>query len=244
MTPLSRPDLDRLMSSHGDTHASIHLPTVRVGDQTQQTKVRFKNQLQTAEGALSELGKPHTEVAVPLEPAHRSLNNDDHWQRQLEGPALFNRQQGIRLFRGDRQGAEPLPLSGAPEHLSQFLRFDDPEAQLQRQTETGRLAVATGQRGSVLHDHGAGGKGKVQTADLLCFLRRPEQAVCRRLPIAHGPGQHGPPDIDRLIWPQVEARFEEELPQVPRRLRRAKGGQLSPPRFPSAQLSETPEVAK
>lgn len=89
MPALTRSIFDRLLSSHGSTHVSIYLPTVPIGDQTQQNRIHFKNRLQAADAMLIQLGKSPTQVADLLEPARRLLTSQPYWQQQLKGLALF-----------------------------------------------------------------------------------------------------------------------------------------------------------
>lgn len=232
MTELNRATIERLAESRNGTHVSIYMPTERAGDQTQQNRIRFKNQLQAAEESLFGSGLSKTQVADQLQPTHQLLTDDDFWQNQREGLALLLREdrlefhrlpdevpaisvvgsrfhlkpllryatgqvryyvlalerEGIRLYRGGRRGVEQVPLAGAPARLSEFLQWDDPESQLQWHTETGRLDVQVGGRGSMFHGHGAGAEGEIQTEDLLRFLRALDRAVYDLLA-----GDHQPP---------------------------------------------------
>lgn len=147
--------------------------------------------------------------------------------------------EGVRLFRGGRHGVEQIPLTGTPNSLSEFLQWDDPEAQLQWHTETGRLTV--GGRESMFHGHGAGAEGEFGTEQLTRFLTALDDAVYKVLAkdeeplltvvggeelighyrkvnqyprLVEGELEHVPSNLDaeevhQLTWPLVEPHFRE-----------------------------------
>ena len=155
--------------------------------------------------------------------------------------------EGVRMFRGGRHAVEQLPLTGAPNSLAEFLQWDDPEAQLQWHTETGRLTVQG--RESMFHGHGAGAEGEIETEQLLRFLNALDDAVYQILvddekppltivggeelighyrkvnnypnlvagELDHVPSQLDPDELHAMTWPLVEPQFQEQFEQARQR---------------------------
>lgn len=84
---------------------------------------------------------------------------------------------GVQLYRGDHYRIEPLPLSGTPHSLDEFLQWDDPETQLQWHTASNTLRFQGGDGQSVFHGHGAGSEQEIETEQLLRFLRALDAAI-------------------------------------------------------------------
>lgn len=217
--------LKQLARHNGGIHISVYAPMIQAGDQTQQNRIRLKNQLQQAERRLEETDTPDVWKKGLLEPAHALTQDREFLRTQDRGLALFLAedeletirvpyevpelsvlgvryhlkplipmasdpgmyyvlaldQEGVRLFQGTHYSFEQLPLRGAPNRLSEFLRWDDPEAQMQWHTQTGRLDVSAGGRESIFHGHGAGAEGEAATQNLLRFLRALNRAVYEML---------------------------------------------------------------
>lgn len=89
--------------------------------------------------------------------------------------------EGISLYEATPFSIEPLPLTGAPERLSEFLIWEDPEEQLQWHTATGRLDFPAGVRGAMFHGHGAGAEQEVRTEQLQRFFQSLDSAVYNML---------------------------------------------------------------
>ncbi len=83
---------------------SIFLPTVRVGAETLQNPIRFKNLLRSAEGALLERGVEKNDVELLLEPLRELLADHEFWQHQIAGLVVFRAPDLLRAYR------LPLPL--------------------------------------------------------------------------------------------------------------------------------------
>jgi hypothetical protein len=62
-------------------------------------------------------------------------------------------QNNVRFFHCTRYSANEVPLEGVPKSLSQALKYDDPERQLQFHTRT---PSATGERAAMFHGQGVG----------------------------------------------------------------------------------------
>ena len=69
MDVFSRSDLQRFFTKPGGLCASILMPTVRTGVETQQNPIRFKNMLQDAESQLVAAGERAPEARALLRPA-------------------------------------------------------------------------------------------------------------------------------------------------------------------------------
>ncbi len=291
MNAPSRATVERLATSQGGPHISIYMPTVKAGDQIEQNKIRFKNNLRAARAELDALGHRARFIDDVLQPASALIGNHDFWQHQSEGLALFLNsegaqteqlpeavpertvvaerfhlkpllpfatgqvryyvlaleREGIRMFRAGRHGVQQVALTGSPNSLSEYLQWDDPEAQLQWHTQTGRLTVAG--RESMFHGHGAGAEGEIETEQLLRFLTALDDAVYKVLAtdeeplltvvggeelighyrkvnqyprLVEGELEYVPSDLDaedlhRLTWPLVEPHFREREQQARQR---------------------------
>lgn len=88
MSILSIEELKTLVEQAQGTCVSLYMPTVRLGSETQQNPIRFKNLIRQAEEQLVEHGMRHTEAVDLLKPAH-DLDYEDFWQHQSEGLAIF-----------------------------------------------------------------------------------------------------------------------------------------------------------
>jgi len=88
MSFLSEDDLKALVEATSGVAVSIYMPTVRLGSETQQNPIRFKNVIKQAETQLKEYGLSQTEVSALLQPA-LNLDQENFWQHQNEGLAIF-----------------------------------------------------------------------------------------------------------------------------------------------------------
>jgi len=91
MDRLTQQDLHELMARQVTPPClSIYMPTHRLGDQTQQDPLRFRNLLKEAEARLADFGFRGPEAAALLSRADEELRLDeDFWQHQSDGLALF-----------------------------------------------------------------------------------------------------------------------------------------------------------
>lgn len=98
MSFLTIEELKELVEQPQGLCVSIYLPTVRLGSQTQQNSIRFKNLIRqvAAEIEKSPLRPPH--VGELLEPAI-ALDEDEFWQQQSAGLALFLSEGFFRCYR-------------------------------------------------------------------------------------------------------------------------------------------------
>lgn len=83
-------DLLRNLAAHaGGTRISIYISTESVGRETQQNRIRLKNELQHVEAALEADGLRKPEIEALLQPARDLLSDDTFWEHRDEGLAVF-----------------------------------------------------------------------------------------------------------------------------------------------------------
>lgn len=102
MSLLSVDELKTLVEQPQAPCVSLYMPAVRAGTETRQNSIRFKNLIKQAEAQLQDYGLSHPEALSLLEPA-LAVDQEDFWQHQAEGFALFVAQDFLRSYR--------LPLS-------------------------------------------------------------------------------------------------------------------------------------
>src|SRR5215207_768390 len=79
----------RLAKIEGTPAISILMPTHRASQEIQQDPIRFKNLLRQAEQQLLETGRTPQDADAFLQPAQELLDDNDFWQHQEEGLAVF-----------------------------------------------------------------------------------------------------------------------------------------------------------
>ena len=89
MQNLALDQLTNLAQQENHPSISIFLPTHRVGQQTEQNPIRFKNLLREAERRLGANGMDPHSVKDLLKPAHSLLKDEPFWQHQQEGLAVY-----------------------------------------------------------------------------------------------------------------------------------------------------------
>jgi len=99
MPTFTRHDLDALAALRGSGLVSIYLPTARSGAATEQGRIRLKNLLTEAEHGLLALDLRRTEAHERLAPGHALLDDEEFWQHQAEGLALFITPDGMHQHR-------------------------------------------------------------------------------------------------------------------------------------------------
>jgi hypothetical protein len=89
MDILNKDDLKALLETSGKLCVSLYMPTHRFGREQQQDPIRFKNLISKAREELLETGLRMPEVQELMRPAESLLKDDDFWQHQSDGLALF-----------------------------------------------------------------------------------------------------------------------------------------------------------
>lgn len=101
-TPLSaitRDEIRSLLETTGHPCVSLFMPTYRAGKEVQQNHIRYKNLLRSAEERLREHGMGNGDLEGLLEPARRLVDDNDFWQHQSEGLAVFLSPETFRTYR-------------------------------------------------------------------------------------------------------------------------------------------------
>lgn len=98
MNSVSVQDLKTLSSEVQTTCVSIYLPMERLGVETQQNPIRFKNAIREAEAQLAATGMRSQDARDLLEPA-LSLDTYDFWQHQEIGLVLFVSPGLLQFYR-------------------------------------------------------------------------------------------------------------------------------------------------
>lgn len=95
---LSIDELKTLAEQPQQLCVSLYMPAIRLGDQTQQNPIRFKNLIKQVEAQLQEYPLRHTNALELLQPA-LELDKEDFWQHQDEGLAIFVAEDFFRYYR-------------------------------------------------------------------------------------------------------------------------------------------------
>ena len=99
MTLFSKTELQSLNAEQSLPCVSIYLPTHELGAETRQDPIRLKNQLSEAEKLLGERGFNEKQSQDLLQPAADLLEDNDFWQHQSTGLALFITSEQFRYYR-------------------------------------------------------------------------------------------------------------------------------------------------
>jgi len=89
MNLLTRNDLTELMEKQDELCVSIYLPTFRAGVETQQGHIRLKNMVRDAETRLIDGGMRSPEAKRFLAPVRELISDNQFWQHQRDGLAIF-----------------------------------------------------------------------------------------------------------------------------------------------------------
>jgi hypothetical protein len=88
MTIFSLDELKGLVQNPEYPCVSLYLPMEKLGGDTRQNPIRFKNLIREAENRLDETGLRHTETVNLLKPP-MELDNTDFWEIQNQGLVIF-----------------------------------------------------------------------------------------------------------------------------------------------------------
>lgn len=92
-------DLKELIETSGELCVSLYMPTHRFGREQQQDPIRFKNLVARAQEKLLDSGLRRPEVQALLRPAESLLEDEDFWQHQSDGLAVFLSPDSSRTYR-------------------------------------------------------------------------------------------------------------------------------------------------
>ena len=99
MDTLKQADLEALLETSGDWCISLYMPTHRYGREQQQDTIRFKNLINRAQEELLSSGMRMPEVQELLRPAENMLSDEDFWQHQNDGLAVFLSPNSFKTYR-------------------------------------------------------------------------------------------------------------------------------------------------
>lgn len=99
MDILKQSDLKELIETSKEWCVSMYMPTHKVGREQQQDPIRFKNLITQAQEKLLESDLRRPEVQELLRPAENLLDDEDFWQHQSDGLAVFLASDFTRIYR-------------------------------------------------------------------------------------------------------------------------------------------------
>ena len=88
MNLLAIDELTTLATESNSTCISIYTPMERLGAETQQNPIRFKNRVRQAEEQLLAMGMSEQDAKELLQPVHE-LDTYEFWQHQSDGLAIL-----------------------------------------------------------------------------------------------------------------------------------------------------------
>lgn len=98
MSLLSVDELKTLAEPLSSIGVSLYMPACRVGAETQQNPIRFKNLIKQAEAELQDHGLSRTAATELLQPA-LELDRHEFWQHQDEGLVIFLAEGLFRYYQ-------------------------------------------------------------------------------------------------------------------------------------------------
>lgn len=99
MDILKQTNLKELIETSQDWCVSMYMPTHKFGREQQQDPIRFKKLIGQAQEKLLDSGLRRPEVQELLRPAEALLDDDDFWQHQSDGLAVFLSPDFSRIYR-------------------------------------------------------------------------------------------------------------------------------------------------
>lgn len=117
---LTQEDLKALSGRFESPAVSIYIPTHRAGADTRENPIRFQNGVREAQRLLEARGIDPKAAQEMLEPAQRLVDDNDFWQHQQDGFAMFLAEGTEQSFRVPRTFDE-LTTVGERFHLKPML---------------------------------------------------------------------------------------------------------------------------
>lgn len=99
MDRLTIDGIEELMETQDGVRVSLYMPAQRKSSETRQNPVRFKNLMNKAEEELVGCGLRTPEAKEFLERADKLLHDNNFWQNQSDGLAVFLAEDVFRFFR-------------------------------------------------------------------------------------------------------------------------------------------------
>lgn len=219
---LLRPsDVRALLEEDAGPRVSIYMPAHRGGPETRQDPIRLKNLLGEAEERLEEIGFRGPDAREILDPAQQLLEDQDFWEHQGDGLAMFLAADRGRVFRlplafdelvvaGDRFHVKPLIplLTGDGRFLVLALsknRIRLLQATRQVMAEVQLEDVPSSLRETAVHR---------EMAVLNYHVGTGFSSGGRQSAIFHGHGTEEDEEIIRKYFRRIDAGIREALPEV------------------------------
>lgn len=111
MDHLNRERLKELLGEHRAPCISMYIPTYRKGAETEQNQIRFKNKVREAEKLLQEKGYRAGQIDPLLQQAKNLYNDDNFWNFQQDGLAVFIAQNKFYCYRLPKPFEEMLMIN-------------------------------------------------------------------------------------------------------------------------------------
>jgi hypothetical protein len=122
MRKFTRKHLKELAEAFVEPTVSLYMPTFRSGREVRQNVIRFKNLVKQASVQLSERGLDDEEARHLLAKASNLATNDDWWQHQSDGLAMFLAPERFDCYRVPL-GFEELVTVGKRFHVRPMVRL-------------------------------------------------------------------------------------------------------------------------
>ena len=111
MSDFSKDDLKALGGRREGPAVSIYIPTHQAGAATRENPIRFKNAAREAERLLTERDMDPKAAQGLLKPAYQLVDDNDFWQHQRAGFAMFLTEDETRQYRAPRAFSELVVVS-------------------------------------------------------------------------------------------------------------------------------------
>ena len=99
LSAVTREEIQNLLQNPGQPCVSLYMPTIRAGAETQQNPIRLKNLLRRVHERLEETGMKDTDAAGLMTPVRELVDDQNFWQQQADGLAIFRSPEVFKTFR-------------------------------------------------------------------------------------------------------------------------------------------------
>ncbi len=108
----SKDEFQALFQDRGWPRLSVYTPTGRTSAEAEESRIRFKNQIQEAAGRLLAGGLRISEVQSFLAPVRTTMEDALFWQHQTEALCMFLSPNALRYYRLPYRVPEVVVVSG------------------------------------------------------------------------------------------------------------------------------------
>lgn len=99
MSILTVEEIKTLVEQPKELCVSIYMPTIVAGPETRQNSIRFKNLVKLAQQQLQDNGLSEDDANELLAPIMEEMDDEDFWQQQDQGLAIFVTQNVSRYYK-------------------------------------------------------------------------------------------------------------------------------------------------